>query len=245
MSNQPQTDIVLHQSTTQLEVLNVDKTLQIKSIVLTNNFKVKQLNRPRTQIAEVGDYVLRFFHENKESVFLKTEEDMILTQVGDELRVAMLGAIKDEVFDWLEESDFTHKELKPSLRTTKLCKVHEQYIDEINRLFRGNAVPRHLMNCILHHRYTGLPTNLYTDVKSFEPSRKTVVPVRETYEGGLFMDVSWLVFYAEGKARYVNSKTNATDRLSLENAVIAFKFTNDRRESELFLNVQCWVVSTL
>ena len=153
-----------------VEVLNVDKSNFTKNLVLTSKFKVKQLHRPRTQCYTEGDYLLQAIFKDTERLevnFYRVDNGMTLIEVGSELKEAMQAAINPEALNWLMEYDFIHKQIRKSLETTKLCAMDEIHIDQMNRLFRGLAVPRTLIKCATHHLYTGLPEDLFSNVKVF------------------------------------------------------------------------------
>lgn len=244
MPNPSQQDLTLITTDVCVEVLNVDKSNFTKNIVLTNGFKVKQLHRPRTQCYAEGDYLLvaKFLDDAGMDVeFYRVDPNMILTPVGQELRDAMQAAMSPDVLKWLLEHDFVHRQIINSLVPTKNCYVYEKHMAEFNALFRGLPVPRFLLKCTTHHLYAGLPENLFSDVKVFEETQDSVIPERIQYEGGTFKDISWLVFYGNGKARFINDSTTAASELPLQNACMAYKFINDRRAGECFLNIECWV----
>lgn len=244
MSNPSQKDLTLLTTNECVEVFNVDKSNFTKSIVLTSSFAVKQLHRPRTQCYVEGDYLLTAEFKDDAEVdvnFYRVDPNMILTPVGQELKDAMQCAMVPEILTWLLDHDFVHKQILSSLQTTKNCYVYEKNMAEMNVLFRGLAVPRFLLKCTTHHLYAGLPETLFSDVKVFEEKQTKVVPERIQYDGGAFKDVSWLVFYGNGKARFINESTTAVNELPLHNACMAYKFTNDRRTGECFLNIECWL----
>ena len=245
MANPSQKDLTLLATNECVEVFNVDKSNFTKNLVLTNGFKVKQLHQPRTQCYAEGDYLLvAEFKDTTTEVdvnFYRVDPNMILTPVGQELKDAMQAAMSPDILKWLLERDFVHKQILSSLQATKNCYVYEKHMAEFNSLFRGLPVPRFLLKCTTHHLYTGLPENLFSDVKVFEEKQTSVAPERTQYEGGAFKDTSWLVFYGNGKARFVNESTTAVNELPLQNACMAYKFVNDRRPGKRFLDIECWV----
>lgn len=226
-----------------ITIRNVNPQENTKAVVLQSNFKVKQLHSNTTQLAEEGDYIVEWVKITNTLAYSRvTEEGKVL--VGDELRTAMEAGVKSPVLEWLLDGDLTHKEMPKSLRTTAMPKLHEIYIEQLHGLFRSDKIPSSLLNCATHHRYIGLPKELYTNLLAFPTDYEYVLPKRTMFDHGMFLEISWLVFYADGKARFINSKTQNQDRLTLRNAVLAYKFINDRRPSERLLDVQCWVVPT-
>lgn len=226
-----------------ITIRNVNPQDFTKSVVLQHNFKVKQLHSTTTQLAEEGDYIVEWVKITNTLSYMRVTEDGIIV-VGEELRIAMEAAIKPPVLEWLLDNDLTHKEMSKSLRTTAMPKLHEVYIEQLHGLFRSDKIPSSILNCATHHRYTGLPENLYSNIQVFPSNYEYVLPKRTMYEHGMFLEISWLVFYADGKARFINSKTQNQERLTLRNAVMAYKFINDRRNNERFLDVECWIVPT-